>query len=490
MQELLVGSQEFERNKFLQGESQKYQSAENLESRKVTSAEAALDRSFRTALTNKANEFNLAIATAQSKGEEARINGDIATAEQYEASVAEYRKEAAKNSGKLVAYNVAKDKSGTEQKQLFGEVAGQLSKTRDAYKMSVDNATSAMPGIVADRDVRAVEKRRQVIRDYRNTPTTNAQAAAKLVESFVSPGTALGGALGYDTSLTPQLSELDAERFPGIEFLELDTEAVAGNVRGVFNPGRTKDSYLVKGELPEEKIVQMVNSDLKETFLTAAKNIGLKIVDDAGMDHALDLMMSGTSTNAEVVDAITKAGVDPVVIKGIILEMKKSVTTSASGQKLQRAQAYRDASHKEAKDQISLGTQAADAYLKSVQKEALSLSRMDRALGDVSGLQDYETMLEVIERWRSGGYISPENKSKVEGLLGTKDQPLSLVGKLATSIDATRANDEDALKLTARNLELEGLKQEQASKFKVGGLRSNLREKQTERAALEGLMPH
>jgi hypothetical protein len=456
MQELLVGSQEFERNKFLQAESQKYQSAENLETRKATSAEAALRRSYEESMQRKTDELVLRRDDIDFKSKEALQKGNRDAYERYQVELEPIRKELATIASKKMILQLSADKTPKQRKELLEAAASAISSRANAFQVSNDNIARAVPELKGRRNARASEKRVAQIRAYNQAVGPGGQRIAETSMLDIS---------------TPSISDSDADLIPGLEFLKIDPRnATGGNVAGMFSPSRTRDSYITTGVVEPEVMTSMVTEDLKETLLSAFDNLKVKNVDKDLLSQAVDLAMSPSGKNVEVTDMFIKAGVDPVTAQGVLLELARNASSVASDSRMADALAFRDAARREAGDQISLKTQAADAQIKALQLEERLVRNLSGRFVDVAGLEEHKTMLDILKRAQETGSLSSMDRAKLARTLGPDSG--KLLDDYAKNLAQEESNLQEGVTLGGRQLELESAKQQAEQKYESGKIKA------------------
>ena len=456
MQELLVGSQEFERNKFLQAESQKYQSAENLETRKATSAEAALRRSYEESMQRKTDQLVLQRDDIDFKSKEALQKGNREEYERFQVELEPIRKELATIASKKMILQLSADKTPKQRKELLEAAASAISSRANAFQVSNDNIARAVPELKGRRNARASEKRVAQIRAYNQAVGPGGQRIAETSMLDIS---------------TPSISDSDADLIPGLEFLKIDpSNATGGNIAGMFSPTRTRDSYIATGVVEPEVMTSMVTEDLKETLLSAFDNLKVKNVDKDLLSQAVDLAMSPTGKNVEVTDLFIKAGVDPVTAQGVLLELARNASSVTSDSRMADALAFRDAARREAGDQISLKTQAADAQIKALQLEERLVRNLSGRFVDVAGLEEHKTMLDILKRAQETGSLSSMDRAKLATTLGPDSG--KLLDDYAKNLAQEESNLQEGVTLGSRQLELEGKKQQAEQKYESGKIRA------------------
>ena len=456
MQELLVGSQEFERNKALQADASKYQIAANTQNNLERSKEESLRRSYEESMQRKTDQLLLERDDITFKSKEALEQGNRAAYDQYQAELEPIRKELSGIASKKMILQLSVDKTPKQRKELLEAAASAISSRADAFKLSNDNIARAVPELKGRRAVRSSEKRVAQIRSY---------------NQVLGPdGIPMSQAGIYDIS-TPGLSDSDADLIPGLEFLKLDPyNATGGNVKGMFDGTRTRDSYIATGAVEPEVMTSMVTEDLKETLISAFDNLKVKNVDKDLLSQAVDLAMSPSGKNVEVTDMFIKAGVDPVTAQGVLLELARNASSVASDGRMADALAFRDAARKESGNQISLKTQAADAQIKALQLEERLVRNLSGRFVDVAGLEEHKTMLDVLKRAQEIGSLSSMDRARLAKTLGPDSG--KLLDDYAKNVSQEESNLQEGVTLGSRQLELEGKKQRAEQKYESGKIKA------------------
>lgn len=457
MQELLVGSQEFERNKTLQADASTYRIAENTQSNKEKSAEEVLRRGYEESMQRKTDELALRRDDIMFKSTEALQQGNRAAYDQYQAELEPIRKELATIASKKMILDLSFQKTPKQRQELLEAAASAITSRANAFEVSNGNIARALPELKGRRAVRASEKRVAQIRAY-NQPEILSNGMP-LVE-----GTSLGIS-------TPGISDSDADLIPGLEFLNLDrSNASQGNISGMFNTTRTGDSYITTGEVAPEKMRQMVTEDIKETLGSAFDNLKVKDVNKDLLAQAVDLAMSPSSKNAEVTDMFIKAGVDPVTAQGVLLELARGSSSVASDGRMSAAIAFRDAARIESGNQISLKTQAADAQIKALQLEEQLVRSLSSRFVDVAGLEEHKAMLDILKQAQSSGRLSSMDRARLARTLGPDSG--TILDDYGKNLAQEESNLLEQVSLGGRQLELEGQKQRSEQKYESGKIKS------------------
>jgi hypothetical protein len=456
MQELLVGSQEFERNKTLQADASKYRIAENTQSNKEKSAEEVLRRGYEESMQRKTDELALRRDDIMFKSTEALQQGNRAAYDQYQAELEPIRKELATIASKKMILDLSFQKTPKQRQELLDAAASAITSRANAFQVSNGNIARAIPELKGRRKVRASEKRVAQIRAYNEATGPYGQRLAETSMLDIS---------------TPGISDLDADLIPGLEFLNIDpNNATGGNVAGMFSTSRTRDSYITTGAVAEEKMRGMVTEDIKETLGSAFDNLKVKNVDSGLLAKAVDLAMSPSSKNAEVTDMFIKAGVDPVTAQGVLLELARDASSVASDSRMAAAIAFRDAARIEAGDQISLKTQAADAQIKALQLEEQLIRSLSSRFVDVAGLEEHKAMLDILKQAQSSGRLSSMDRARLARTLGPDSG--TILDDYGKNLAQEESNLLEQVSLGGRQLELEGQKQRSEQKYESGKIKS------------------
>ena len=392
-----------------------------------TSAQAQLTREYQTAQYKKQERTQLQLALIQQKKEEAQLNGDIEQSKLLDAKAKELRDRAAGESMALGVATSLGGKSRTEILRTFSLIGQRMQEIQRSYESSRGQVESA----VAQNEGRIASDRRD-----------HAIAAARSFK--LAHSEEMAGSFGLARVVTPNLNGI--ERFDGLQFLKYNANYAKGGTIDAMNPlGSVDSSGVGFYEMGVDEMNTAVQDHITTSSLDLFDQMGLKGIDKTAGAEAIQAALQGRP-EAEVIAKLQKAGIDPVLFKGVADGLARTSQGEGTGGDMKAArEALRTAEANSGNEQ-TLELKAARANFKAIESYGAKYRKMAQAVSNVTDAPALAAMIARINAVEASG--------KYEGLVDSSGAEIAKLvpgsPDLAQRLVSARADELKSLTDTAQ----------------------------------------
>jgi hypothetical protein len=365
-----------------------------------TSSQALLDREYKTAQYKKQERTQLELAIIQQKKEEAQLNGDIEQSKLLEAEGTRLRNQAATQAMAIGVADSLGGKSRTEINKFLGltlQKMQEIERTFQANQGRVQGAIDQNKGRIAS--------------DRRDQAIGMARSFKLAHSTYMNSGT------GAARLITPNLDGI--ESLDGLQFLRYNpAEAVGGNVFAMNPYGNKSTSAYGFSEMNVGEMNTAIQEHITTSTLDLIEQMGMTGIDRTAGVEAINLALQG-KPEAEVIAALQKAKIDPVIFKGVTGGLAQTSEGEGTGGDKKAAREALRAAEAASGGEDTLALLAARINFKAINEYAAKYRKMSQSVVNVTDLPALAAMIASLSSVQISG--------KYEGLV---DSGMSQVARL------------------------------------------------------------
>lgn len=384
-----------------------------------TNAQAELTRKYQAAQYKKQERTQLELALIQQKKEEAQLNGDIEQSKLLDAKAKELRDRSA---GEAMALGVATSLGGKSRTEIL-KTFSLIGQRMQEIKLNFDASIGRVEGAVAQNEGRIASDRRD-----------HAIAAARSFK--LSHSAEMAGSFGVARVMTPNLEGI--ERFDGLQFLRYNANYAKGGTIAGMLPGLNLDSSGVGfSEMTVDEISDAVQDHITTSSLDLFDQMGLKGIDKTAGAEAIQAALQARP-EAEVIALLQKAGIDPVIFKGVADGLARTSQGEGTGGDMKAAREALRTAEANSGGEDTLELIAARANYKAIQSYGAKYRKMAQAVSNVTDAPALAAMIARINAVEASGKyegLVDSSAAEVARLVpGSPDLVQRLVGSRADEL--------------------------------------------------------